>query len=245
MPNPLQRLLDGYETFREQHFEAEPGLMRALATQGQKPQVMVVACADSRVDPAILTGCRPGDLFVARNVAAIVPPYAPERTPKGTSSAVEFGVRGLEVEHLVVLGHGGCGGMRLLVEQAGMPARLRTGFEFVGDWVRLAEPALQAVLRSGIPLPERQRAFEQAGLLTSLTNLLGFPWIRERVERKQLALHAWYFDLATGELLAFDAPMARFVPAQGRARPVCGRTALPDLAQFTARYGDAPCCSAA
>jgi carbonic anhydrase len=246
MPNPLTRLVEGFEAFRNRHFEVDPALMQSLATEGQRPEVMVVACSDSRVDPAILTCSQPGDLFIVRNVAAIVPPYDPKRTPQGTSSAIEFGVRGLEVRHVVVIGHAQCGGMRLLAEQVGSPRQRRAGFEFVGDWVRIAEAGLMSVLQSDIPMAERGRAIEQAGILTSLRNLSSFPWVRERVEAGRLALHGWYFDLASGQMLALDAASARFVPAHGHARPVSGRTALPDLRRFTSSYRyDAACCSAA
>jgi carbonic anhydrase len=246
MPKPLTRLIKGFESFRSQHFEEDPDLMRSLATEGQRPEVMVVACSDSRVDPAILTCARPGDLFIVRNVAAIVPAYDPRRSPQGTSSAVEFGVRGLEVEHIVVIGHAQCGGMRLLAEEAGREDTQAPRFEFLGDWVRIAKPGLERVQASAIPAEEHARALEQAGILTSLHNLLTFPWIRERVEAGRLALHGWYYDLASGRMLALDAASARFVPAQGQPRPVVGRNPLPDLGRFAACYGqEAPCCSAA
>lgn len=231
MTDAIQQLIDGFESFRARHFEAEPELMRTLA-KGQRPEVMVIACSDSRVDPAILTSARPGDLFIVRNVAAVVPPYDPTRSPQGTSSAIEFGVLGLKVRHIVVLGHAQCGGMAFLAQQAGMPPDQRAPFEFVGGWVRIAERGLHAVLSAAIPPDGCARAVEQVGILVSLHHLLSFPWIRERVERGELALHGWYFDLASGQMLELDAEAARFVPAGGRARPITGKTALPDFDRF-------------
>lgn len=246
MPTPLTRLIKGFEAFRSRHFEEEPDLMQSLATEGQRPEVMVVACSDSRVDPAILTCAKPGDLFIVRNVAAIVPPYAPERSPQGTSSAIEFGVRGLEVQHIVVIGHAQCGGMRFLAQQASAPRQEGAGFEFLGGWVRIAEPGLKCVLGGGIPEAAQGPAIEQAGILNSLHNLLSFPWIRERVEAGRLALHGWYYDLASGRMLALDAASARFLPTSGDGRPIVGRTPLPDLDRFAKSYGHgASCCSAA
>ncbi|MEK0084188.1 carbonic anhydrase [Benzoatithermus flavus] len=246
MPKPITRLIKGFEAFRSQHFEQDPELMQSLATEGQRPEVMVVACSDSRTDPAILTCARPGDLFIVRNVAAIVPPYDPKRSPQGTSSAIEFGVRGLEVQHIVVIGHAQCGGMRFLAQQASAPQRDGGGFEFLGGWVRIAEPGLKSVLGSAIPEAARGPAIEQAGILNSLHNLMSFPWIRERVEAGRLALHGWYYDLASGRMLALDAAAARFLPTQGDARPIVGHTPLPDFARFARCYGpDTSCCSAA
>jgi carbonic anhydrase len=233
--NPLQRLIDGFESFRAEHYDHSPDLMRELATIGQKPQVLVLACSDSRVDPAIMTRARPGDLFIVRNVAAIVPPYNPTRSPQGMSSAIEFGVRGLEVEHIVVIGHAKCGGLRLLAEQASQPPHLRASYEFLGDWVRIAQDALTAVSKGNLPPSARGSALEQAGIVLSLRNLMGFPWIRERVESGRLALHGWYFDLTVGRLEVFDMGLQRFVPSEGHAHPVLGRLSpLPDPELFVA-----------
>jgi carbonic anhydrase len=219
MPNPLQRLINGFTTFRETYFEADRSLFERLSKEGQKPEVLVVACSDSRVDPAILTHSEPGDLFVVRNVAAIVPPYEPDGRRHSTSAALEFGVRGLEVGHIVVLGHALCAGVRAAVEGADADAG---DFEFVAAWVRTIAPAVsEAATALGEAPPEvRRRASEQAGVVLSLRNLWSFPWVRERVEEGRLSLHGWYFDLTTGELLVYDAEGCRFVAAGGHARPL-------------------------
>ena len=237
MSRELEHLLTGFEAFRIEHFEIEPARMRELAESGQRPKVLVVACSDSRTDPAILTRARPGDLFIVRNVAALVPAYLAGDTAKGTSSAIEFGVRGLEVEDIVVLGHAQCGGIGLLAEGgSGAPGR----FEFVGDWVERAAAARDAVERSAVEGPAKARALELATVATSLGHLLTFPWVRERVEAGRLALHGWYFDLQAGRLLVFDPARQEFVVGDGRSHPLVGPGVNPpDLARVVASTPDA------
>jgi len=166
----------------------------------------VIACSDSRVDPAHLFDARPGDLFVVRNVANLVPPYESDGATHGVSAALEFAVRALGVAHVCVLGHGQCGGVRALLEGA--------QGEFLPRWVDIAREARDDVLARlpGKPPALQARACEQAALLLSLRNLLTFPWVAERVEGGALALHAWYFDLERGELLAYAPDSGRFVP---------------------------------
>ncbi|MFN4088654.1 MAG: carbonic anhydrase [Alphaproteobacteria bacterium] len=234
MPNPLQRLIDGFEDFRREYFEQHTALFEALRV-GQRPKVLIIGCSDSRADPAILTRAQPGDLFIVRNVAAIVPPYAPDGSHHGTSSAIEFAIRVLAVEHVVVLGHGMCGGMRALAE----PEAVR--LEFMSDWVDLMAEARDAVMRAGLPEAERLPTLEKAAVLCSVRNLVTFPWLRARLEKGDLSLHGWYFDIGAGELLAFDAETATFVPARGHAHPIggegqaaagCGCGPLFDLDRF-------------
>jgi len=215
MNNPLQSLIDGFEDFRREYFERSTALFDALRL-GQQPKVLLIGCSDSRADPAILTRAQPGELFIVRNVAAIVPPYAPDGLHHGTSSAIEFAIRGLEVEHVVVLGHGMCGGMRALAE----PDAVR--LEFISDWVELMAEARDAVMAADLPPDQRLPTLEKASLLCSVRNLTTFPWVRERLERGALTLHAWYFDIGAGELLAFDAAAAAFLPARGHTHPIEG-----------------------
>jgi len=220
MTDALERLIAGFRAFHDTYFQQNRALYDRLATEGQSPKVLVVGCSDARVDPAIVTYAQPGDLFVVRNVAAIVPPHEEAGLGyHGTSSALEFGVRGLNVEHIVVLGHALCGGMRALAEG---PAEDRSDYEYLHDWVRIAAAARDAVraeLRDA-PAETQRRALEQAGVVVSLGNLMTFPWVRERVVAGTLALHGWYFDFTVGELFAYDIVAGRFAPVTGRAYPL-------------------------
>ncbi len=204
----IVRLIQGFERFRAAYFETDHSLFDHLVWDGQRPKVMVVACCDSRADPQMITDAGPGELFVIRNVAALVPPYVLDGRLAGVSAALEFGVKGLEVEHVIVLGHAMCGGVRSLMEFGDADPR----FDFVGQWVGLlaevrdevrtlvseAEPALLA------------RYAERAAVLVSLRNLSTYPWIAERVAAGKLALHGWYFDFTWGVLMAAETPRGPF-----------------------------------
>jgi carbonic anhydrase len=197
----LKRLTAGFDHFHNTYFETNHSLYDELVRDGQSPRVMIIGCSDSRTDPALLTEAQPGDLFVVRNVAALVPPYGPDDRPKGTSAAIEFGVRGLEVEHIIVLGHALCGGIRALMEQDHSGSRR---FEFLSTWVEIAAAARDAaaIAVTDAPPELRARMVEQAAIAISARNLMGFPWIAERVAEGRLAVHGWYFDLPRGELMA-------------------------------------------
>lgn len=202
-------LIEGFHRFREQHFADDDALYRQLVQEGQTPKILVVACCDSRVDPALVLNCAPGDLFVIRNVANLVPPAESRSGGRhGTSAALEYGVGTLGVEHIIVLGHAQCGGIRALVQAggAGNPQ------SFIDDWMCLVEDARAAVERDmpGTSLKERTRACEQRAILGSLNNLKTFPWIRERVEQGALTLHGWYFDMDNGELLGYNPATGLF-----------------------------------
>ena len=208
----IPRFLAGFKNFQRTYFCGDNELFSDLK-EAQKPKALVIACSDSRVDPAILTGCEPGDMFVVRNVANLVPPY--EKTPgnHGVSAAVEYAVRVLGVEHVIVLGHSCCGGIQALMA----PDREALG-EFIAPWVSIADAALDEVVRDlrGKPEPVRQRACEQASILVSLENLLTFPWLRDRVAAGGLYLHGWYFDLDKGELLSYLPQTRTFEPLVAR-----------------------------
>ncbi|MFO0995074.1 MAG: carbonic anhydrase [Alphaproteobacteria bacterium] len=201
----LERLVDGFRAFRESYYEANKPLFDALAREGQAPKVMVIGCADSRVDPLLILGAGPGDVFVVRNVANLVPPYAPDGRYHGTSAALEFAVQVLGVEHIVVLGHAQCGGVRALIEGSPVAGK---GDDFVGAWMSIAGAARDRV--AALPVSRRQRAGEHATVKVSLDNLMTFPWIAERVAGSRLALHGWYFDIETGRLLQLDPSSQSF-----------------------------------
>ena len=212
----IATFIAGFERFQAKYFQEEQGLFLKLR-HGQNPSTLVISCCDSRVDPALLTGADPGDLFVVRNVANLVPPYrnaAEDRNGAevpGIRSAIEFAVKSLEVEHIIVLGHSNCGGIQALMDGEGVTEHQ---YEFIGAWVSIAKRAKERVLRE---MAEKSRELQaqacgQAALLISLDNLLSFPWIRKKVEEGNLILHGWYFDIETGQLLAYSAQTATFEP---------------------------------
>jgi carbonic anhydrase len=208
--NTPQQLIRGFQRFRERHFTDDDVLYRQLVEQGQTPGILVVACCDARVDPAIVLDCAPGDLFVIRNVANLVPPAESRSGHHGTSAALEFGVRNLGVRHIIVLGHAHCGGIRALMEAGGADEP----DSFIGDWMRLVERA-RAGAEQDMPQAskeERLRNCEQRAILVSLDNLMTFPWVRERVAKGELMLHGWYFDIERGRLLGHDATTGEFAP---------------------------------
>ncbi|TVR97757.1 MAG: carbonic anhydrase [Rhodospirillales bacterium] len=209
--SPTDRLIDGYKAFHAEYYQHRPELFEKLST-GQAPQVMVIACSDSRVDPAILLGTQPGEIFVVRNVANIVPPYAPSDMLHGTSAALEFAVRDLGVKEIVILGHSGCGGIRGLVHTVTKEPLPR---EFIGPWMQAVRPACDVLAghshAHGDADPDLS-AVERAAIRVSLGHLRTFPWIKERVERGDLGLHGWWFDLATGDLMACQPETGAFAP---------------------------------
>ncbi|HJV85084.1 MAG TPA: carbonic anhydrase [Noviherbaspirillum sp.] len=203
----IEKFIRGFCRFQQQYL-GEQSVFDSLR-EGQRPGTLIIGCCDSRVDPALLTGSDPGELFVVRNVANLVPPCRMD-APPGVSSAIEFAVCGLEVARVIVLGHAGCGGIRALMS----PKRLASETNFVERWMRIAEPVRQRVLRelphkSGM---EQAKACEMANILHSLDNLMTYPWLKRRVEEGKLMLHGWYFDINTGALLAYSPRKQEFLP---------------------------------
>ena len=195
----MQALIDGYHRFREAGWPARRSLLETLAEQGQQPVAMVLACVDSRVDPTMIFDAAPGQILTVRNVANLAPPYAPDQNFHGTSAALEFGVRVLEVPDLVVLGHGLCGGVRTLLEGAPMEAR-----DFVAPWMAMANAARDRALRCE-SVEERQRVCEHEVIRIALANLMTFPWIADRVAAGRLRLHGAWFAIHSGQLTILRA----------------------------------------
>lgn len=229
----LERLLKGFADFRLGYYREHLDLFEKLATEGQSPEILIVACADARVDPGILTQTRPGDIFTVRNVAAMVPPaqLPPDKRHHGTSSAIEFAVRGLQVKHIVVLGHALCGGIAALVDGAeGQYAH----FDYMSTWTSIASKPRDQALRQlkGRPREEILRVVEQAAAVNSVRNLMSFPWIAERVHAGTLVLHAWWFNLQEGQLYALNTDKAAFEPVVGVQldAAVTASTKLSDIA---------------
>jgi carbonic anhydrase len=192
-----QRLIDGYGTFASGRLQSEQHRYRELAEHGQTPEIMVIGCCDSRVSPEVIFDARPGELFVVRNVANLVPPFETEGTYHGVSAALEFGVAALKVKHIVVLGHAHCGGIKAFAEDA---EPLSPG-DFIGRWMSLIAPAAEKLGPRGSRSHEEYREqMEKASIVTTLDNLMTFPRLREQVERGAIALHGAYFGVASGRL---------------------------------------------
>jgi carbonic anhydrase len=207
MPLP-QRLIEGYRAFLGGRLAREQDRYRELAEAGQSPQVLVIGCSDSRVSPEVIFDARPGELFVVRNVANIVPPYQPDAQAHGVSAALEFAVAALKVKHIVVLGHAHCGGVKAFAEKA---APLSPG-DFIGNWMRLMTPAVEkAGLPDGMAWTDYLTRLEQANVANSLDNLLTFPRLRQLIERGEIAVHGAYFGVATGKLSVREETTGEFV----------------------------------
>jgi carbonic anhydrase len=207
MPFP-QRLIEGYRAFLDGRLRDEQGRYRELGESGQSPEILVIGCCDSRVSPEVIFDARPGELFVVRNIANIVPPYQPDGNAHGVSAAIEFAVMALKVKHIVVLGHARCGGVQAFAEKA---APLTPG-DFIGNWMRLMAPAVEkAGAPDGLSHTEYLTRLEQANVGNSLANLLTFPRLRALIERGEVAAHGAYFGVATGELAVRDEKSGAFV----------------------------------
>lgn len=200
-------LSTGYQQFRNERFASEEARYRELAG-GQAPETMIIACADSRVDPATIFAAAPGELFVVRNVAALVPPCAAASGYHGTSAALEFAVTGLGVKNIVVMGHGLCGGVAASLAAA---ENLPTG-TFIGPWVDLLSPVRDRMLREhpDHSPEERQRGLEWMGVLCSIGNLRTFPFVQEAINEGRLELHGAWFSIAEAELYWHNADTGGF-----------------------------------
>ena len=213
----IEPLIAGFRRFQREYYGARRATFERLTREGQAPKVMVIACCDARVDPAIITDSNPGDLFVVRNVANLVPPYETGGHYHGTSAALEFAVCTLKVRHVIVLGHAQCGGIRALVERS--PAA--DGAGFIAPWMSIAEDARREVERRlpAATVEARAHACEQAAIRVSLRNLVSFPFVSTAVARGALDAHGWYFDIARGALLGCRSDGADFAelvsPAAG------------------------------
>ena len=213
LPLP-DRLVQGYRAFLEGRFPSERKRFEVLAETGQKPRIMLIGCCDSRCAPEVIFDASPGEIFVLRNVAALVPPYRPNDDYHSTSAALEFGVMGLRVDHIVVLGHESCGGVKAFAENEADPyMRPLSPGDFIGQWIKLIAPAAR-ILGAPSAAPDagyiEKLAFES--IRQSLANLRTFPCIRTLEEKGRLTVHGAYFGVADGRLLALDETRGTFEP---------------------------------
>lgn len=191
-------LLDGFRRFRAGRFAEDRERYRALAEHGQRPASMLIACSDSRSAPEQVFDAAPGDLFVVRNIAGWVPPYDPNTGARSTAAALEYAIRALPVESIVVMGHGGCGGVRAAIDPSYGPPTS----EFVGPWIRTIE-AIAADARTSRdepPSPDLQHRVELLTVERSVANLVTYPWIAEKVRAGSMSIAGAWFAIASGEL---------------------------------------------
>ena len=202
-----RRLIDGYGAFAAGRLRSEQDRYRELSERGQTPEIMVIGCCDSRVSPEVIFDAKPGELFVVRNVANLVPPYEVEGKYHGVSAALEFGVGVLKVKHIVVLGHAQCGGVQAYAEDA---EPISPG-DFIGRWMSLMAPAAQKVgARGDLPRAEYLERMEKASVVNTLDNLMTFPRLRKLIERGSVTLHGAYFGVAMGALSVLDRATGEF-----------------------------------
>lgn len=205
----ILRLALGFKRFREKYFQESNSLYQRLAVDGQTPKTLVIACSDSRVDPALMTTASPGEIFVVRNVANLVPPFEGSRTGfHGVSAAIEFAVLNLKVKNIIVLGHRQCGGIRALMEQTQVQEN-----SFVSRWMVIADDAKQRVIQKQplADMEEKCKACEKEAIVGSLKNLLSFPFVESQVKSGKLTLFGIFFDLEQGELLEFNGESGEFI----------------------------------
>lgn len=190
MENSFTKILQGYQDFRNKYAIGDKSVMQYLSDYGQQPRIMVIACCDSRVDPALILQCDPGDLFVVRNVANIVPPYEKDEAHHGTSAALEFGICFLKVEHLILLGHSQCGGVQARLNSESMTN------DFITNWVSLIK----------MPPQDQQNVDDCAklALKQSYQNCLTFPWIKDKIDQQKLTIHLWFFDIKSGKIYTYS-----------------------------------------
>ncbi|MEY5099289.1 MAG: hypothetical protein RJA36_2008 [Pseudomonadota bacterium] len=196
-------LLQRLRHFHSDYFPLHQQRFQDLVAQGQHPKTLFIGCSDSRLVPYLLTGAGPGELFIVRNVGALVPPYDGSHGLHGTMAAVEYAVLGLKVERIVVCGHSHCGAIRTAYE--GVPDEAKA----LQDWLELAREALLPVQ----PCAEAMRRTEQRSVVLQLERLMDYPMVRRAVEAGQLTLHGWYYVIEDGEVQVFDVRKGDFVPA--------------------------------
>lgn len=203
MQRSLNKITVGYKEFQKKYNSNKNSLMEQLSIEGQNPDVMIVSCCDSRVDPAMILQCKPGELFIVRNVANIIPPYENDEFHHGTSAALEFGICYLEVKHLIIWGHSQCGGISALLNKENISKQN----DFIGNWIN--------IIKNNEDFPDEQPnhvdCMAKESLNMSYNNCFSFPWIKERVENNKLSIHRWFFNIKEAKLYNFDAETNQYI----------------------------------
>ncbi len=191
----IATLLDGYQNFYQKYFIENPEVYEKLVKDGQSPKTLVIACSDSRVDPSILLDTKPGDIFVIRNVANLVPPFESDFGGcHGTSAAIEYAVNHLKVENIIILGHSDCGGIKALISDH------HNDHTFIDNWLTVAHDAKQAALKAAHNESHSCELCEKESIRISVNNLVTFPFVKDKIDRGELTIHGWYFNLKTGSI---------------------------------------------
>jgi carbonic anhydrase len=201
MEKSFQKILQGYRLFRKKYTDGDQSVMQYLSRYGQKPEIMVTACCDSRVDPALILQCDPGDLFVVRNVANIIPSFEDDEAHHDTSAALEFGIRFLKVKHLILLGHSQCGGIQALLNNNYAPNN-----DFIKNWVSLIK------ITNLDNKTTNMDDYAKLALQHSYQNCLTFPCINEKISKQELSIHRWFFDIKTGEISTYSNEQKIYKP---------------------------------
>ena len=206
-----QHLIDGYRAFTAQRLPTEQSRYRELSERGQSPETMVIGCCDSRVSPEVIFDAGPGELFVVRNIANLVPVYQPDSNAHGVSAALEYAVTVLRVKNIVVLGHAQCGGIRAFVDKI----QPLTPGDFIGKWMQMfIKPGEVVEQRDHESMQDFVTRIEKAAVFRSLENLMTFPFVRERVQKGEMSLHGAYFGVAEGSLFVLDQATKEFRSAR-------------------------------
>lgn len=207
-----KHLLEGYKAFATQRLPTEQSRYRELSVKGQFPEVMVIGCCDSRVSPEVIFDVGPGELFVVRNIANLVPVYQPDGAAHGVSAALEYAVTVLKVKHIVILGHAQCGGIRAFVDKI----EPLTPGDFIGKWMQMfIKPGEVVEQRDHETMAQFVERIEKAAVFRSLENLMTFPFVRKAVESGQMQTHGAYFGVAEGSLFVLDKVAKEFKKANG------------------------------
>ncbi|AGF75106.1 carbonic anhydrase [Bartonella australis AUST/NH1] len=208
------KLLSGYESFVKNHFSYKAAHYRQLVDEGQKPEIFVIACCDSRTIPEAIFDAKPGEIFVLRNVANLVPPFLPDNQYHATSAAIEFAVQLLKVKHIVILGHAHCGGVSAVFDGA---FKSLSSDDFIGQWMSLLAPEGEAVFSDKLmTVEEKQTALEHISIRYSLKNLETFPWLKARIDQGLLTVHGAWFDILNGELWSMEQETGNFARVGNR-----------------------------
>jgi carbonic anhydrase len=210
MPHFPEHLVDRFRRFKYRHFAPNIDHFAELAAYGQHPDVMIVSCCDSRVDPETIFSAMPGELFVVRNIANLVPPFETTGQYHGVSAALEFAALNLRVKHIVVLGHSGCGGILACLEQS---AARQSEARFISNWMSILDEARTRILASaaGRSMAELRADLEREGIKVSLHNLRSFPCIKTLESKSRIHLHGAHFEIATGNLSVLNEGTGEFV----------------------------------